>query len=169
MPVEGRQPATVVDLDPIVIAIDIAERDVAVVKAGTPARVRLITGAEVSGSVRFVSKASTSTARTFRAEVAVANPVGAIPAGMTAEVVLETGSVKAHRISPAVLTLNEDGAVGLKIVDADNVVRFVKGDLVADTPEGYWVGGLPEQTRLITVGQEFVKAGQRVRPVEQAN
>ena len=35
-------------------------------------------------------------------------------------------------------------------------------ELIADSPEGMWLGGLPERVELITVGHEFVSAGQRV-------
>lgn len=158
--------ATVVDLDPIVVAIEIAEREIGAVSVGMAAKVRLVDGAEVAGTVRFVSRASANAARTYRAEIAVPNAGGGIPAGMTAEVRIEAGAAAAHLISPAVLTLDEAGTVGVKIVDADGIVRFVKGELVADTKDGFWVGGLPEVARVITVGQEFVKAGQRVVAVE---
>jgi multidrug efflux system membrane fusion protein len=159
--------AVIVDLDPIEVGVEISERDVDSVHAGTPARVRLISGREVQGAVRYVSRASTNTARTYSAEVTVPNTDGTIRAGMTAEVVLEADRVDAHRISPAILTLNDAGVVGLKIVDENDTVRFVEGTLVADTPDGFWVGGLPAIVRVITVGQEFVKVGQRVRPVER--
>lgn len=165
----GEPIATLVDLDPIVVAIEIAEREIGDVAVGMPAQVRLAGGEALAGSVRFISRASTNTARTYRAEVAVPNPDGKVPAGMTAEVRLEAGAVPAHRVSPAVLTLNENGAVGLKVVDGDGVVHFVKGELVADTKEGFWVGGLPDTVRVITVGQEFVKDGQRVLAVEQGS
>lgn len=163
----GEAIATLVDLDPIVVAVEIAEREIGDVSVGMQAQVRLAGGEAVVGTIRFVSRASTNTARTYRAEVAVPNPDGKVPAGMTAEVRLEAGTVPAHRISPAVLTLDETGAVGLKVVDDAGVVRFVKGELVADTKEGFWVGGLPPTARVITVGQEFVKDGQRVLAVEQ--
>ena len=37
--------------------------------------------------------------------------------------------------------------------------------MIAHTPDGVWLGGLPEEVTLITVGQEFVRAGQRVVPI----
>lgn len=163
----GEPVVTVVDLDPIVIAVEVAEREIGIVTPGTPVTVRLVTGKTAEGVVRFVSRASENSARTYRAEIAVPNPDASIPAGMTAEVRMQTGAVRAHRISPAVLTLDDDGVVGLKVVDDGGIVRFIKGELVADTPEGFWVGGLPNTARVITVGQEYVKVGQKVTAVEQ--
>ena len=55
--------------------------------------------------------------------------------------------------------------VGVKSVDASNKVQFHPVELVADTPQGMWLGGLPDQLTLITTGQEYVKVGQTVDPV----
>ena len=41
-------------------------------------------------------------------------------------------------------------------------------EIVEDTPEGVWLEGLPAQVRVITVGQDFVAAGQEVEPVTPA-
>ena len=72
--------------------------------------------------------------------------------------------VMAHRVSPAVLTLSDQGVVGVKTVDADGVVAFIPVKMIGDTPEGIWLSGLPRRVTLITVGQEFVLPGQRVAP-----
>jgi multidrug efflux system membrane fusion protein len=45
-------------------------------------------------------------------------------------------------------------------------VEFHTVSIIEDGPDGTWVSGLPPVTRIITVGQEFVFEGQRVR-VEQ--
>lgn len=161
----GDTVARIVDLDPILVVGEVAERNVGRVKVGALAVVRLIDGAEVGGTVRFVSKVGTAATRTFHVEVEVDNPDGTLTEGLTTELHLPLGSVRAHRISPAVLTLSEEGVVGVKVVGADDVVTFFPADLIADTPEGMWLGGLPERIQLITVGQEFVRAGQRVTPV----
>ena len=51
--------------------------------------------------------------------------------------------------------------VGVKIVEG-NIVRFVKIQIIEDVSEGIWVIGLPEKTKIITVGQEYVIDGQTV-------
>ena len=53
----------------------------------------------------------------------------------------------------------------MRIVDESNRVRFQTVEVMEDGPQGVWVTGLPATTRLITVGQEFVVAGQVVEPV----
>jgi len=68
-------------------------------------------------------------------------------------------------VSPAVLTLSKDGLVGVKSVNNEGIVRFHEIQLVADTPQGMWLGGLPDHLTIISIGQEFVKVGQKVEPV----
>ena len=46
-------------------------------------------------------------------------------------------------------------------------MRFQKVRIIAHTPDGIWLGGLPNTVTLITVGQEFVTEGQLVQPVEE--
>ena len=116
--------ATVVDLDPIVVAAEIAERDIGRLEVGAPARLRLADGRRLSGRVRYVSRVGVRATRTFRVEVEVDNPGGAVSDGLTAELRLAAGRQRAHRVSPSVLTLSEEGVIGVKGVDEDGRVRF---------------------------------------------
>jgi membrane fusion protein, multidrug efflux system len=157
--------AVVIDQDPFLVIGQISERDVASVKQGEQAKAKLITGEELTGTVRFVSRASDPNTRTFRMELEVANPAGAIREGVTAEIRIEASSVMAHRVSPAILGLNDQGVLGVRIVEEDTTVRFVPVTIIADEPDGIWVSGLPDKVTIITVGQEFVTPGQKVTPV----
>ena len=40
--------------------------------------------------------------------------------------------------------------------------RFRAVDIIEDDPAGFWVAGLPDEARVIVVGQEFVRDGRRV-------
>ncbi|HJO71579.1 MAG TPA: efflux RND transporter periplasmic adaptor subunit, partial [Rhodospirillales bacterium] len=135
--------------------------------AGAGARVRLATGQRLVGAVRYISKMGSTATRTFRVEVAIDNPKGAIAEGVTAELRLPTERVSAYRLSPSVLTLSDEGVVGIKSIDADGKVAFHPVHMIADTPDGIWLGGLPGQITVITLGQEYVRTGQRVRPVPE--
>ena len=159
--------ATLIDLDPIVIAVHVTERQVGRVQVGAVAEATLVTGEEVDGIVRYVSAMADPATRTYLIEIEVANEAFAIIDGMTANVRIPGRQIMAHRISPAVIALADDGTIGVRVVDDANVVQFVPITLLADTTDGIWVGGMPEQVRLITVGQEYVSEGQRVAPVLQ--
>jgi len=164
----GDEIAHVVDLDPIIVVGEIAERDVAAVNVGDTAQVSMVNGQQAVGTIRYVSRVADETTRTFRIEVAVDNPDGAIGAGLTVDLRLPLGRARPHLVSPAVLALDDAGRLGVKVVGADDRVEFASIKLLDDTPEGMWIGGLPETARLITVGQEFVREGEQVVPVPEA-
>jgi len=72
-------------------------------------------------------------------------------------------------MSPAALTLDDTGVIGVKTVDAQNIVRFHPVQLVSDGLDGIWVAGLPREATIITVGQEFVLPGHEVTPVPEGS
>lgn len=157
----------VLDLDPVLAVGNISERNLARVRVGAAAAVRLITGQTIDGHIRYIASEADPATRTFRIEVEIANPVAAIADGITAEVRLPAEQIFAYRISPAILTLADDGEVGVKILGPDNTVDFKPVQIIDDEPDGLWVSGLPEQVTFITVGQEFVTKGQTVQPVDE--
>lgn len=162
----GTEVATIVDLMPIVIVAEIAERDIDRIKVGTQARLRFAGGEELVGGIRFLSRVGIKSTRTFRVEVAVDNPASRIAEGLTAELRLPVGRTLAHRVSPSVLTLSNVGVIGVKAVANDGTVTFHPVTIIGDTPDGIWLSGLQNQVTVITVGQEFVRTGQRVEPFE---
>lgn len=157
--------ALVVDLDPIKVIAQVSEQNAGGVRIGDEAAVRLITGTATRGTISYLARTGDPATRTFRIEVLVENPGLTIAEGLTAELALPVGQALAHRISPAILTLDDTGVVGVKLVDAEDHVAFAPVTIIDDTPEGMWITGLPERSRVITVGQEFVREGQRVRAV----
>jgi multidrug efflux system membrane fusion protein len=166
---KGDPVARIIDLDPVLAVAQISERDRGRVTVGAPARVTLTGGREVSGEVRFVAAEAEASTRTFRIEVELPNPAAEIPDGITAEIRLPLGAVAAHRVSPAILTLTDDGTIGVKTLGPDNRVRFRPIQIIGDGTDGVWLSGLPNRITLITVGQEFVAEGQIVRPVDEAD
>jgi multidrug efflux system membrane fusion protein len=165
---EGDLIATLVDLDPILIVAQVSERDIGKLALGGAGQARLITGETVDGTIRYIAAAADAATRTFRVELAVPNPDRWLADGVTAQLRLPLPAARAHRVSPAMLSLGEDGSVGVKSVNSSDIVEFHPVSIVGDGAEGVWLTGLPGRVRLITVGQEFVKPGQRVQPVEAA-
>ncbi len=153
------------DLDPIVVAAQITERDIDHVELGQRARIRLASGREYEGVVGYIANTANTETRTFRIEIKIANPDIDISAGLTAEVGLFTKPVLAHHVSPAVLTLDDLGRIGIKTVDGNDQVAFFPIEIIADTAMGIWISGIPDQSRIISVGQEFVLPGQTVDSV----
>jgi multidrug efflux system membrane fusion protein len=164
----GSPVATVADLDPLVVSVRVAQQRIGQLGEGTEAEIRLADGRSLTGTVRYLARTADADTRTFRVEVAVPNPDAAVRAGLSAEVRIPLGQVSAHFLSPALLTLDDDGRLGVKAVTADDRVAFHPVELVRAEADGVWVTGLPESARLITVGQGFARAGERVRPVPAA-
>lgn len=163
----GDAVATLVDLDPIRIAAQVSERHVGEITLGAPARARLLDGEWQTGAVTYVGATADGATRTFAVEVEVANADNRIIEGLTAELHVPLAEVRAHLQSPSVLTLADDGTLGVKALGPDNRVQFLPVEILGDDPQGVWLGGLPDRVLLITVGQEFVIPGQLVEPVAE--
>lgn len=162
----GGEVATILSLDPIVAKGEISERDLSYVKLGDEAEVKLVNGESVKGTVRFVSRDASAPTRTFRIEVAVPNPEGTIPAGMTAEITVRGKPADAVILPRSVVTLSGTGDLGIRAVDQDRKVTFHPIDLIDDTPNGLVLGGIPTDARIIVAGQDLVSEGDTVDAVE---
>ena len=162
---QGRELLQLVSLDPMLAVVEVAERKLAGIKLGEQAEVRLITGETVRGKVRFVSKTASQTTRTYRVEIELANPDGAIPDGITAEVSLAQAPVAATRIPRSALTISSAGDIGVRTVGEGGMVAFAPVRVVEDEQTFMWVSGIPDGTRVIVQGQDFVREGQQVDTV----
>ncbi len=162
----GTPIATVLSLDPIVIKAEVSERDVGLVSIGGKALVRLVDGTELQGEIRHVAKQASDGTRTFAVEVALPNPDHKIGSGMTAEVQLFAAPVKAVTVPRSIITISEDGQIGLRMVGADNIAQFAPVTLLDDTPDGMIVTGVPEGLRVIVAGQDLVRDGDKVTVTE---
>jgi multidrug efflux system membrane fusion protein len=162
----GAACATIVQLDPIKVVGFVPETELFRVTIGAPARAKLTGGRMVQGSVTFISRSADPVTRTFRIEINVDNADQSISDGQTAELVIAAEGNDAHLLPQSSLTLNDAGALGVRIV-VDDTARFVPVTLVRDTVEGVWVTGLPAQADVIVIGQEYVRDGVRVAPTYQ--
>lgn len=164
----GAPCATVIQLDPIKLVGFVSEADVDKVTVGAMAGARLVSGREVAGRVTFLSRSADALTRTFRVEVTVPNTDLAIRDGQTAEMLIAAEGRTAHLLPASALTLDDDGALGVRVVDGESRARFAPVTILRDTPQGVWLAGLPDEATVILVGQEFVTDGVAVTAVEQA-
>ncbi|MCB1532191.1 MAG: efflux RND transporter periplasmic adaptor subunit [Alphaproteobacteria bacterium] len=156
---------TVVDLDPIEFVGFVSERHIKDIQLESPVRVMFLNGSEITGTVSYIAPAASENTRTFRVIVSAANEDLSLKEGLTATIYIPASDRKAHKISPSILSLDDEGQIGVKIVNEHNKVVFIPVTILEDTSEAMWISGLPEKTRIITVGQEFVSEGQEVNPV----
>lgn len=154
--------ATVIQLDPIMLVGFVPETEVSRVEVGARATAELASGGEIEGDVIFLSRAADETTRTFRVEIEVPNPDLTLRDGQTAEITITAEGTMAHLLPQSALTLNDEGALGVRVVTDENTASFVHVTLLRDTPTGAWVGGLAETADVIVIGQEYVTDGVRV-------
>lgn len=159
---QGTPIATLIALDPIIVKAEVAERDVAHVAVGAKALVRLVSGIELEGTVKHLARKASDKTRTFALEVDLPNPDGAIPSGMTAELRLTAATQPALTVPRSVLTLNEAGQIGLRVVTEGDIAAFLPVELIDDTEAGFVVTGVPQGARVIVAGQDLVRDGDAV-------
>jgi len=159
--------ATVLQLDPITLVGFVSEMQVARVERGAMATARLASGQSAEGRVTFLSRAADNTTRTFRVEIEVPNPDLGLRDGETAEIMISAEGKTAHLLPQSALTLDDEGTLGVRLVDGESRALFTPVTLLRDTPQGVWMTGLPESADVIVIGQEYVTDGVPVKPTYQ--
>jgi multidrug efflux system membrane fusion protein len=163
----GAACVTLVQSDPIKFTGQISERDINKVRIGANASIELITGKVVEGVVRYIAPSADTRTRTFLTEITIPNSQRTIRDGMTARANIKLPVVQAYRLSPSWLTLSDEGEIGVRTINDESIVNFVEVELIAQTKTGFWVQGLEPGTRVITLGQDFVVANEKVEAVAE--
>jgi multidrug efflux system membrane fusion protein len=164
----GSTCVTLVALDPMLLVGRISERNINKLEQGQLGRAELSSGAVVEGRVSFIGKVADAATRTYAIELEIDNSDFSIESGLTAQIVIPVQHLMAHKISPALLSLDDEGNIGVSTVASDRSVAFYLVEIIRDAEDGIWVTGLPEVSTIITVGHELVVAGEIVAPTFEA-
>lgn len=156
----------VVDNARLIASVQVQQTAIQGVRTGMPAQVRFIGGGTREGEVSFVSAVADAATRTFRVEVEIDNSDGALPSGLSAEVTLPVETVTAHRVSPALGRLDEQGRLGVYVVDDEDRIAFLPVEIVRARGDGVWITGLSERARIVTISQGSLTPGQQVNVTE---
>lgn len=159
----GQACGLLVDLDPMLIVGEATEKQVGQIRVGQSASIELATGENLEGKVRFIESKANPQTRTFRLEVEVPNKKRLLKSGVSASMKLASDETESHFIPSRVLTLDDQGQIGVRYVDERNIVRFSTVATIDENEDGMWVTGLPDVTRLIIVGQDYVAEGSEVQ------
>ncbi|MDA9561886.1 efflux RND transporter periplasmic adaptor subunit [Gammaproteobacteria bacterium] len=157
----GQVCATIIQLNPIIFVAEVPEFNINKVETGQDVDIRLVTGEFINGKLTFVSKSASPSTRTFKVESQIENKNGLVRDGITAEMTIKTKLVMAHKISPSILLLNDEGKIGIRSVEND-IVKFDNITILEDSESGLWITGIPKELELIVQGQGFVEDGQKV-------
>lgn len=163
----GASCVTLIQSDPMKFVGQVSERDIHKFGIDATADVSFVGGENVKGRVTYIAPSADASTRTFLTEITIPNPTGAIRDGLTAQAIIKLEPISAYRLSPSWLTLADDGTLGVRTVDSDSIVGFSPLTIIAQGADGLWVNGLKPGTQVISFGQEYVVAGEKVDAVEQ--
>ena len=160
---KGQTCAVIIELDPITFVAEVPETEIKRIINNQNVEIALVTGEVIKGKLTFVSKSASTSTRTFRVEAKVSNASGNIRDGITGTMTIQTNKVLANKISPSILLLSDEGDLGVRVVDGNDEVKFLPIKIIEDTNDGIWVTGIPNLSKLIVLGQGFVKNSEKVR------
>jgi len=166
----GQACGLVVELDPLIVTIQLTEQQLSQVKTGQDAKIKLATGEHVTGKLRRIEAVANPSTRSFRTEIMIPNKDMRLKAGVTADVSMKgKDTVMAQNIPTGILSLDDAGNLGVRYLDRDDIVRFAVTTTIDEDENGIWVTGLPDTTRIIIKGQDYVSNGTKVTPTLESN
>ncbi|MFN3985990.1 MAG: efflux RND transporter periplasmic adaptor subunit [Rhodocyclaceae bacterium] len=162
----GTPLARLVAIDRLKVTAQVPQQEVAHLQPGQAVDVDLLDGRRLGGTLVFVASAAEAGTRSFRIEVEVANPERLRIAGASATLRVHLPTLLAHRLSPALLVLDRDGRLGVRVLDDDDRVADLPARLLSVDNDGARLADLPPRLRLITRGGGFVAVGERAAAIE---
>ncbi|MCC4265637.1 efflux RND transporter periplasmic adaptor subunit [Oceanimonas baumannii] len=166
--VAGDALLTLVNADELKLTAYVPQQQIAGLKPGLPVTASSLDGRELAGTLTFVAVAADADTRSFAVEARFSNPQAWRLAGASAELNISLPVRPAHRLSPALLALDEQGRTGVYVVDTQNRLQLLPLTVLAITPDEAWVTGLPDQLRVVTRGAGFAGIGDAVIVQETA-
>ena len=157
----GERVYELIDLSSLEIYGYINENEILNISTKNEVEVTIL-GEEVQGFIDYVSPISDPETKTFEIVVKVKNKDLRYKDGLSSMISINKGEVLAHKISPSILALGEEGQLGVKVITKGNEVEFKDITIIEDTSEYMLVTGLSEKEKIIIVGQQYVSNGEKV-------
>ena len=171
----GQPVFTIVDMDPVRVRIGVPEAEVAAVRVGQRADVRLpaLPGEHFAGRVTLVGIAADPTTRSYAVEVSVPNPAHRLKVGMVAEASVYGEQLTSAITVPATAVVRDaDGATLVYVLDpstgsgqaaGDATVRARRVEAGAAREDAIEItSGLSAGEPVVVAGQQRVRDGSRV-------
>ena len=157
----GEKVYEIIDLSKLKIFGYINENEILNISEDNEVDVTIL-GESVDGKIDYISPFSDPNTKTFEIVVNVDNQNLKFKDGLSSMISIKKGEVLAHKISPSILSLGDEGELGVKVIDEGNKVLFKKINIIEDTSDFMLVTGLDSQEQLIIVGQQYVSNGEEV-------
>lgn len=160
---QGDAVADVYDYSRLTFIGSVAEKDITSLELNQSAEVELINGDFVNGTVNYIGSVTNPATRTFTVEIDIPS-VNKNVSGITSVARINLDDGAGHYVSPALLYINEEGLMGMKLINESNEVIFREVEIIRSDTHGVWVEGLPNRANIIVVGQGFVNVGDLTNP-----
>ena len=157
----GEKVYELIDLSSLKIFGYINENEILNVSSENEVEVSIL-GEKVKGKIDYVSPISDPNTKTFEIVVRVENKKFRYKDGLSSMISIKKGEVLAHKISPSILALGNNGELGVKVISEGNKVLFKEIQVIEDTSEYMLVTGLNKKEKIIIVGQQYVSNGEEV-------
>jgi membrane fusion protein, multidrug efflux system len=153
----------IIQSNPILVETYIPEKFIHQVKINDKAKISLQNYPDIDGYVKFVAKKADPITRSFKCDIMINNPDIILPFGTTANIKIETFKVNAFKIKTSYLTISDDGNIGIKTLNADNIVKFDKVEILEESADNIWVYGINKNNiKIISLGHGYVSDGEKV-------
>ncbi len=167
----GKTPiASYVDLSNMIVQAHVAEKDIAEIANAINAVVYLdddnngndecSNNAAREAKVKFLSRVADQDSATFLLELEVSNKDLAFVSGQSVTIDVNIGEKLAHEVPQSALNIEDNGELGVKVLDQNKKVSFYKISIIGENPNSLIVTGLPNNAEIIILGQAYVKTNQ---------
>lgn len=140
------------------VRLYVSEDNIGLLKIGMKASVNIADN-QYFGEVSGISKMADTGTRNFYVDLTINANANSFPYGATAEANISLPTRKGFWINASALTLNDEGVLGVKILENDKVA-FVAVKLSALTEDGAYIEYDAPSLGLISYGGEFLLPGQ---------
>ena len=151
----------IIDLSKIKIIGYVNENEINGITIENTVEVKIL-DKKIPGIIDYISPIADYDTKTFEIIVIFDNSDLQVRDGISAELIVYKDKIKVHKISPSVLSLGENGDIGIKVLNKDNEVIFKEIEIIEDTSDYMLISGLDDEENIITIGQQYVSSGDKV-------
>jgi HlyD family secretion protein len=159
-----KQIATLLNLDPALIKLNVPENNLAKFKKGMELQVAVPSlSLKTSGKVTYIGFEASSQAKMFPIEIQVANPQHTLLAGMKAEVTVNNLENSKGLLIPTDAVIDQDGKKYVYVIEGD---KAVKRDVILSVGNTNLVmveSGVKEGEEVVVKGQSQLKDRSKIR------
>jgi len=158
----------IISQDEMLLVGYLSQNQIAKVKLDQKAYGIFNDGHRVDGVVSFIAQKADENTKTYKMEVTVKRKTDAfkVREGLTIKIFIPSADVNVYKVPHSAMVITDDGKVGVRIVNEENIVEFKESTLIKDSHDFQYVSlesvSEKQTVNLITRGQVDVQDGMTV-------